>query len=139
GPGMLLYNGKVIFFGAANMRGHGKTVLYTPAPMPTGVGTWTAGPDIPTLGQQVMVCNDCPGALMPNGEVLFAAANFVPGGWASPVYSFEYEPASNTIATAPTPPNNNTFPYPGSPGLYWSRMMLLPTGQVLYSASSKDV
>jgi hypothetical protein len=39
GPGMLIYNDRVIFFGAANEHGHGKTVIYTPPAFPTGTGT----------------------------------------------------------------------------------------------------
>jgi hypothetical protein len=31
------------------------------------------------------------------------------------------------------------FPDPNDPGIYWSRLLLLPTGQVLFSASSKNV
>ena len=141
GPGMLLYNGRVIFFGAANSNGHGKTALYTPPATPTAQGTWVAGPDIPIVGGQVMVSNDCPAALMPNGKVLFTAAQFLNNNWGSPVLFFEYDPSSNTIAQAPTPPNNASFPYPGAAnaGIYWSRMMLLPTGQVLFSASSSNV
>jgi hypothetical protein len=141
GPGMLLYNGKVIFTGAANSRGHGKTVLYTPPASPNAVGTWTAGPDIPTVGGKVIVSNDCPGTLMPNGKLLFAAANFLNNNWGSPVLFFEYDPSTNTIAQAPTPPNNATYPYPApaDAGSYWSRMMLLPTGEVMFSASSSNV
>ncbi len=139
GPGMLMYNDRVIFFGSANERGRGKTVIYTPPPFPTGTGTWAAGPDIPPVGHQAIVSNDCPASLLPNGKVLFTAANFLNNGWGSPVLFFEYDPASNTIAQAPTPPNNAMFPYPQYPALYWSRMMLLPTGQVLFSASSPNV
>jgi len=139
GPGMLMYNGKVIFFGAANQRGHGKTAIYTPPAFPTGTGTWIAGPDIPTVGKQTMVSNDCPASLLPNGKVLVTAANFKQNDWGSPVIFFEYDPASNTMTQAPTPANNGMFPYPQFPGLYWSRMMLLPSGQVLFSASSKNV
>ena len=43
GPGMLLYNGKVIFTGAANSRGHGKTVLYTPPVSPNAPGPSRSG------------------------------------------------------------------------------------------------
>lgn len=140
GPGMLLYNGKVIFFGAASSGGHGKTAIYTPPAFPTSKGTWAAGPDIPLVGGKVMVCNDCPAALLPNGRLLFTAANFLNNNWGSPVLFFEYDPASNTIAQTATPPNNATYPpYPGDAGIYWSRMMLLPTGEVLFSASSSNV
>jgi hypothetical protein len=139
GPGMLMYNGKVIFFGAANEHGRGKTIVYTPPPFPAGTGTWAVGPDIPPAGRKANVSNDCPATLLPNGKVLFTAANFVNNGWGSPVLFFEYDPPSNTIAAGPTPPNNATFPYPQFPAIYWSRMMLLPTGQVLFSASSPNV
>jgi hypothetical protein len=139
GPALLLYTGKVILFGAANSNGHGKTALYTPAATPTGVGTWAAGPDIPNINGQVMVCNDCPAALLPNGKVLLTCAQFQNNTWGSPVFFFEYDPASNSLTQAPTPPNNGTFPYANSPGDYWSRLMLLPSGEVLFSASSTNV
>jgi Kelch motif len=139
GPGMLMYNGKVIFFGAANSSGAGKTALYTPASTASGHGTWAAGPDIPTVKGKVIVSNDCPATLLPNGKVLFTGANFVDNGWGYPVLFFEYDPSSNTITQAPTPSNNGTFPYSTSPGDFWSRLMLLPTGQVLFSASSNNV
>jgi len=141
GPGMLMYNGKVIFFGAANSSGHGKTAIYTLPATPTGTGTWAAGPDIPLVGGQTMVCNDCPAALLPNGKVLFAAANYVSGSWGYPVEFFEYDPSTNTVTQAATPSNNNTYPNyaPPSPGIYWSRLMLLPSGEVLFSASSNNV
>jgi hypothetical protein len=139
GPGMLMYNGSVIFFGAANSNGKGKTAIYVPPANAANQGNWKAGPDIPIVNKKTMVCNDCPAALLPNGKVLFTAANFVAKSWGSPVYFFEYDPAANTIVSAPTPPNSNTYPYPQDPGIYWSRLMVLPTGQVLFSASSNNI
>lgn len=132
GPALLLYNGKTIFFGAANDGGTGKTALYAPPATPTGQGTWSAGPDIEKVNGKTIVCNDCPATLLPNGKVLFTGAEFVNGDWGSPVLFFEYDPDAGTIVQAPTPPNN-------AKQLYWSRMMLLPTGQVLFSPSSTDV
>lgn len=132
GPAMLMYNGKVIFFGAANVGGHGKTVLYTPPAIYTGTGTWTQGPDIPQIGGKTIVCNDCPASLLPNGKVLAACAPFAVNDWGSPIYCLEYDPFGNTLIEAPTPPNN-------AAQLYWSRFMLLPSGQVLFSPSSSDV
>ena len=132
GPAMLMYNGKTIFFGAADSGGHGKTAIYTPPNHPTGTGVWSAGPDIPKVGGQTMVCNDCPAALLPNGSVLVAAAPFQFNNWGQPISFFEYDPFTNTLTPAPTPPNNNAQ-------LFWSRFMLLPTGQVLFSPSSNNV
>jgi len=138
GPAMLLPNGKVIFFGANNaaIRGSkttsGRTVIFTPPPVPTGTGTWTEGPNIPHVGNQAIVCNDCPASLLPNGKVLFAGAPWVYNDWGAPIYFFEYDPDTNTIAQAPTPANNGQQ-------IFWSRLMLLPTGQVLFSPSSQDI
>jgi len=132
GPAMLMYSGKVIFFGAADVGGNGKTVLYTPPAIYTGTGTWTQGPDIPKIAGKTIVCNDCPASLLPNGKVLAACAPFVVNDWGSPIFFIEYDPFGNTLHQVPTPPNN-------AAQLYWCRFMLLPTGQVLFSPSSSDV
>jgi hypothetical protein len=122
----------VIYFGAANSGGVGKTAIYTPPASPTLQGTWIAGPDIPKVGGQTIVSNDCPASLLPNGTVLFTGANFVNGNWGQPILFFEYDPVANTITQAPTPPNNNEQ-------LFWSRLMLLPTGQVLFGPSTNNM
>jgi hypothetical protein len=132
GPAMLLYNGNVIFFGAANSGGRGRTAIYTPPTTSGGTGTWAAGPDIPQIRNTPIVCNDCPASLLPNGKVLFVAAPYRQGNWGAPIYFFEYDPFTNAIAQAPTPPDNNEQ-------LYWSRLILLPTGQVLFGPSIKEL
>ncbi len=111
GPAMLLYSGQVIYFGAANSKGHGKTALYTPPASPGGTGAWAAGPDIPRIGNRVIVCNDCPASLLPNGKVLFTAAPYQFNNWGSPIYFFEYDPFTNTITQALTPSNNGETLY----------------------------
>ena len=132
GPAMLMYNSKVIYFGAANVGGHGKTAIYTPPAVYTGTGAWAAGPNIPKIGGQTIVCNDCPAALLPNGKVLAACAPFRNNDWGSPISFIEYDPFGNTLLQAPTPGNNNAQ-------LFWSRFMLLPTGGVLFSPSTDEV
>jgi len=132
GPAMLTYNHKVIYFGAANSGGVGKTAIYTPPASPVQQGTWTAGPDIPNVGGKTIVCNDCPASLLPNGKVLFTAADFRNNNWGQPILFFEFDPHTNTIAQAPTPPNNNEQ-------LFWSRLMLLPSGQVLFGPSTSNM
>jgi hypothetical protein len=132
GPGMLMYNGKVIFFGAANDSGHGKTVIYTPPPHPAGTGNWAAGPNIPHVGGQTIVSNDCPAALLPSGRVLFTGAQFENNNWGQPIWFFEYDAVANTISQAPTPANNGQV-------VYMSRLMLLPTGEVLFGAGHNDI
>ena len=60
GPGFLLPDGRVFFFG-----GTSHTAYYTPSGT-TSPGTWVAGPDIPN-GQ---VMDDAGGAMMVNGIIL---------------------------------------------------------------------
>jgi hypothetical protein len=132
GPAMLMYNGKAIFFGAANSSGNGKTVIYTLPSSSSGVGTWTAGKDIPKVNGQTIVCNDCPASLLPNGNVLFTAANFLNNNWGQPVLFFEYDPVANSITQVASPSNNGAQ-------VYLSRLMLLPTGEVLFSPGTNNV
>jgi Kelch motif len=132
GPAMLLYNGRVIYFGAESSGGFGKTAIYTLPSSPGGTGSWVAGPDIPKINAVTMVCNDCPATIMPNGKVLFTVANYLSSNWGTPIYFFEYDPVMNSISQAPTPVNNNTI-------LYESRLMLLPTGEVLFCPTSSNI
>lgn len=66
GPGLRLLDGRAFIIGA-----NGKTALYT-----ASTNTWTAGPDVQgTLSgtPAVFGADDAPGALLPNGHVIFAA------------------------------------------------------------------
>jgi hypothetical protein len=121
GPGMALPDGRAFFAGAT-----GHTALYTPPPIANQPGSWEVGPDLPNnLGAK-----DAPGCLMPNGKVLLVASPQGEGGdYPSPTHFSEFDPGSMTITAIPDPPNN------GGP-CYTGRMMLLPTGQVLFTAGS---
>jgi Kelch motif len=132
GPGMLTYDDRVIFFGAADVGGFGRTVIYTPPAVYTGAGTWAKGPDIPKIGGKTHVCNDCPASLLPNGKVLAACAPYKFNDWGSPISFIEFDPFTDQIQQVPTPVNN-------AAQVYWSRFALLPTGEVLFSPSSTDV
>jgi Kelch motif len=132
GPAMLTYDDRVIFLGAADVSGFGRTVIYTPPPIYTGAGTWAKGPDIPKIGGTTHVCNDCPASLLPNGKVLAACAPYVYNDWGSPISFIEFDPFTDQILQVPTPVNN-------AAKVYWSRFALLPTGEVLFSPSSNDV
>jgi hypothetical protein len=111
GPGFLLPNSKAL------QLGHGVPVahngLYDPA-----TNTWTQAPDTPNG----LSSDDTPGAEMPNGNVIFVAETvlFMP-----PRQMFEYDWQSNTIVPVAGGPNLNAA------GDY--RMLVLPSGQVLYT------
>jgi hypothetical protein len=196
GPIVRLADGRIFAIGANQ-----HTALYTPS-----TNTWAAGPDI--MGNSGGVsfpfgADDAPGAVMPNGHVLFAA-DFGPGvtttgdittgsaiitnipstvgylvGWGvsgtgipsattilsvdspsqihinknatatipgatlkigttfdKPTQLFDFNPATSTIApVSPAIPDANLSNAPA----FVTRMLMLPTGQVLFSDSSNQL
>lgn len=139
GPAMLMYNNKVIYFGADGSTGQGKTAIYSMPMLPEHSGSWVEGPEIPNVpvtGGRVIVSRKCPATLLPNGKVLFAGADYSEQELIPPFCFFEYDPSDGTIGTitqVPTPTNFDHY-------VVWrSRMMLLPTGDVLFSPSSNNV
>ncbi|HEX5348464.1 MAG TPA: kelch repeat-containing protein [Pseudonocardiaceae bacterium] len=125
GPAVLLPDGRVFTVGAT-----GRTALYTPPGNSTGTGTWVAGPSFPADSSgRLLKAKDAPGCLLPNGRVLCVAgpAGDAAGDWPTPTMFFEFDGTNlNRVAD---PPNANTVIYEG-------RMLLLPTGEVLYSAGT---
>lgn len=126
GPALLLPDGRVFQIG-----GNNHTALYTPPPGGVGPGSWAAGPDIPGgFG-----ANDAPAAMLPNGKVLFCVGpqpNFD-----VPTQIYEYDPtapvgSSLTDVTPSDPDLSNTYPFV-------NRMLMLPTGQVLFADSSSQL
>ena len=69
---------------------------------------------------------------MPNGKVLLIASPAGEGGsYPGPTHFFEFDPNANTMTAVPDPPNA------GGP-CFTGRMMLLPTGQVLFTSGSTE-
>jgi hypothetical protein len=120
GPGLLLTDGRAFFVGAT-----AKTALYQPGATDTAIGTWSAGPEIPRNGKQNEGSKDGPAALLPSGTVLFPVApvDGVKGNYNAPSSLVEFD-GTNINRTA-DPPNANCPTYVG-------RLLLLPTGQVMW-------
>ena len=123
GPAILRPDGTVFATGA-NGSGAGHTSVYTPPSVPSQPGSWTAGPDFPN-GLDVA---DGPAALLPSGNVLCQAS---PGIYNPPSSFFEFD--GKNLNPAPAPPNA-----PNDPS-YAGVMIVLPTGQVLWTDGSQDV
>jgi hypothetical protein len=128
GAQVLLPDGRVFAIGAT-----GFTALYTPPAIANQPGTWVAGPTIPQVNNQAQGAVDAPACLLPNGRVLFTAGPITdPATFQAPATFFEYDPVANSISTAPGASTAATIPYQG-------RMLMLPTGQVMYTTCSSTV
>ena len=128
GAQVLLPDGRVFCIGAT-----GVTAIYTPPPISSQAGTWVAGPTIPQVNAQAHGAVDAPACLLPNGRVLFTSGPITsPATFQAPATFFEYDPATNAIATVTAAATAANVPYQG-------RMLMLPTGQVLYTACSATV
>jgi len=79
--------------------------------------------------------DDAPGAVLPNGHVLFAAdAGPTLGVFSSPAQLFDFNPQTNTISRVPSPtPDLDALP------AFVLRLMVLPTGQVLMTDTDTRV
>ena len=118
GPAMLRPDGTVFATGA-NGAGAGHTSIYN-----VTTGVWTPGPDFPD-GLDVA---DGPAALLPDGNVLVSAS---PGIFRNGTLFFEWDGTNlNQVPATPNSPNNSSW---------YGRMLVLPTGQVLYTDGSRDV
>lgn len=127
GPAILMPDGRLFAIGAT-----GNTAIYTPPAVASEAGTWTAGPVFPNdANGNPLEAKDAPACMLPNGKVLCTVAPAGEGGsFPSGTRFFEYDGTSlNEIAA----PSNSTGP------AYVGRMLLLPTGDVLYADGSSTV
>jgi hypothetical protein len=130
GPAILLPDGRVFAVGATN-----HTALYTMGAHPSDTGSWADGPTFPLQQPgQALGAKDAPASLLPNGRVLCVAGpvDGVSGNYLTPTYFFEFDPVAATLTAVTRPPNSENAPFNG-------RMLLLPTGQVLYAAGTNDI
>jgi hypothetical protein len=128
--GVTLPNSTCVEIGPAVLRPDG-TVFAVGGTSSTGIydvatSTWTAGPTIP--GKDGV--EDGPGAILPDGNVLIDV------GPTSPCYAAGtkfYEFNGTTLTSVPAPIGAASDP------TYYGRMLVLPTGQVLFTNGSSTV
>jgi len=118
GPGVLRPDGTV-FYSGANSCAAGHTAIYN-----SNTGEWSVGPDFPN-GLDVA---DGPAALLPTGNVL---VNTSPGIFNTPAVFFEFDGTKlNPVAGPPNASIDSSF---------FGNMLVLPTGQVLFTDFSNDI
>lgn len=123
GPAVLRPDGTVFATGAT-----GHNAIYTPGLNLTDLGTWTSAPDFPLFAGLQLDIADGPACLLPSGNVLCGAS---PGVFQAPTHFFEFDGTS--LIPVPATPRSVSNPS------YVGNMLMLPTGQVLYTDFSSDV
>jgi hypothetical protein len=114
GPAVLRPDGTVFATG-----GTGNTAIYNSVS-----GTWSVGP----MFSSGLDIADGPAALLPDANVLVDAS---PGVFQPPSHFYEFNGSS--LISVPGPPNASID------SSFQGRMLLLPTGQVLFTDGSGDV
>jgi hypothetical protein len=166
GPAVLLPDGRVFAIGG-NANTALYTPPPPPGfgvPQPPN-GSWTAGPQLQDAQNRLLFGADTPACLLPNGRVLCCATSAILGtGSANSVFFFEFDPmrslrrwmAANgknprapllpqlpaagvklsgllpPFIAVPAPPNAGHSAFTG-------RMLLVPSGQVLFSNGTQDI
>ncbi len=118
GPELRRPQGTVFAMGA-NGTGAGHTAIYTQPKKPSERGKWKKGPDFPNGNDMA----DAPAAVLPNGNVLVDTS---PGVFNSPVTFYEFN--GTKFINAPSTSNPGYTSYVG-------RMLVIPTGQVLFAVA----
>jgi len=125
GPAVLLYNGTVFATGAL-----GNSAIYTPPSTQSETGTWNTGPSLPIepLTNLPYGLADGPACVLPNGNVMVFAS---PGYGQTPAHFFLYDGTNfNPVAGTPNTPTDSS---------YYGNMLLLPSGQMLFTDFSSDI
>ncbi len=132
GPAPLRGDGIVIAFG-------GNTGCQKPTADPIGIYTaaanlWLAGPNVPAVcGKKgIFSCDlaDAPAAVLPDGNILFAASA---GYGGHPTHFFEYTVGNFVKQVA------DTVDHADNSGAYYYNFLVLPSGQVLSTDFSRIV
>lgn len=131
GPGILRNDGTVLQIGAdpcqsTNCSSH--TSVYDPL-----TGTWSSSPDLPKVGNAYYNAEDAPSIMLPNGNVLMqlSPGNSCGSPFCAPSHFFEFD-GKNFTQVGDTKDAPNIASYQG-------RMLMLPTGQVLWSSDNGDI
>jgi hypothetical protein len=135
GPQIEMPGGNTFVVGAGTSSEEPPTPCATHKPASTALyddaaGRWQKGPPIPTIEGLQYDSADGPGSVLPDGNALFDVSPCV---YSAPLAFFLYNAGSNTlspVADIPNAANDST---------YYTRMLGLPNGQVLFDDASKQM
>ena len=129
GPAVLMPSGTVFYAGASECHA-GNIATYD-----WRTGVWTAQSPFPKAsngegGEEGVAANDAPASIETNGNVIVMANPYY-GTFTPPSYFYEWD--GTTLKTFPNPEN---APYDAS---YFGHLLVLPTGQILFTDFSTTV
>ena len=133
GPQVEMPGGNTFVVGAGTSSEIAPAVCTTHKPAPTALynyaaRSWVKGPVIPTIGGLQYDSADGPGSILPDGNVLFDVSPCV---YNAPIAFFLYNAASNSLSAVPDVPNA------ANDSTYYTRLLALPNGQVLFGDGSR--
>jgi hypothetical protein len=132
GPQVVMPGGNTFVVGAGTSNDIAPAKCTSHRPAPTALydyaaSKWVNGPSIPTIGGLQYDSADGPGSILPDGNVLFDVSPCV---YNAPIAFFEYNASSNTLSPVPNVPNA------ANDSTYYTRLLALPNGQVLFNDGS---
>ncbi len=133
GPQLEMPGGNTFVVGGGTTAEFAPCKTDTPAPTALydyALGEWLEGPQIPTIGGEQYASADGPGAVLPDGNVLFDVS---PCLYSASLAFMLYDASSNTlspVANVPNAANDST---------YYTRLLDLPNGQVLFDDGSNQM
>jgi hypothetical protein len=135
GPQVVMPGGNTFVVGAGTSRDIAPAACTTHTPAPTALynyaeGRWTKGPSIPTTDGMQMDSADGPASILPDGNVLFDVSACV---YNSPLAFYVYDASTNSLTAVPDVPNAATD------STYYTRLLALPNGQVLFNDGSHQM
>ncbi len=135
GPQVVMPGGNTFVVGAGTSSDSYPAACTTHTPAPTALydyahSRWLNGPAIPTIGGMQYDSTDGPGSILPDGNVLFDVG---PCTYNAPLAFYLYNAGTNTLSPVPDIANaSNDAPY-------YTRMLALPNGQVLFNDGSNKM
>jgi hypothetical protein len=135
GPQVEMPGGNTFVVGAGTANQEPPEACTTHRAAPTALydyatGSWRRGPAIPTIEGVQYDSADGPGSILPDGNVLFDVSACV---YNAPLAFDLYNASSNTLSPVPDIPNA------ANDSTYYTRMLALPNGQVLFDDGSNQM
>lgn len=135
GPQVVMPGGNTFVVGAGTSRDIAPAACTTHTPAPTALydyaaGRWEKGPSIPTIDGVQVDSADGPASILPDGNVLFDVSPCV---YDAGLAFYEYVASSNSLVAVPDVPDAATD------STYYTRLLALPNGQVLFNDGSHQM